>query len=175
VRTISDFSPAPGRSRAGALGVGAVSLALAVWAFAYSSSAGAATDGEGLSPSVPAFTANTFTFNGALTGTLHVQPRYDCKGAGPAGVTLNVPGQLGGSRSGQWVIQVVSLNNGTYALRASSVIGVTVSDASGAQQWGLNPKGWLTVNGTSGTVTAGLSGTDGSWVHVTGAWSCPTG
>lgn len=121
-----------------------------------------------------AFVPNTFVFKGALNGALHVQPKFDCYGAGPAGVTLTVNGPLQGSRSTSWVIQVVSLQNGTYTLRSGSVIGVTVSGSSGNQQWGLNPKGVLTVDGTSGTVVAGLSGTDGSWLHVTGDWSCPS-
>jgi len=155
------------------LALGAGTLVFGAVAFWPQAQAGAAPVPASASGG-PTFVPNTFTFNGTLSGTLHVQPRYDCKGAGPAGVTLTVPGQLQGSRAGQWVIQVVSLNNGAYALRSGSVIGVTFSAASGAQQWGLDPKGWLTVNGSSGTVNAGLSGTDGSWLHMVGAWACPS-
>lgn len=124
------------------------------------------------SPDLP---ANTFTFSGALSGSLHVLPKADCDGAGPVGVTLTVPGQLQGSRAGTWVIQVLSLQNGTYNLRPSSVIGVTISDLSGDVQWGLDQHGTLTVAGATGTVTADLTGTAGTSLRVVGAWSCPAG
>jgi len=124
---------------------------------------------------VPDVAANTFTFTGVLTGTLHVAPKADCDGAGPAGVTLTVPGQLQGSKAASWVIQVLSLNNGSYSLRPGSVIGVTVSDVAGDRQWGLDSRGTLTVAGTTGTVDAQLSGTAGTSIHVIGAWSCPGG
>lgn len=163
-----------GRASAGAVrlvATGAVSAALVVGG---ATTAGAAPAAAPSGPPSTALVVNTFTFTGALSGSLRVQPRQDCDGAGPAGVTLSVPGELQGSRSQAFVIQVLSLNNGSYNLRPGSVIGVTISAASGVQQWGLNPRGTLTVNGTSGTVNAGLQGTDDTWLHVIGAWSCPS-
>lgn len=124
---------------------------------------------------VPDIAPNTFAFSGAVSGVLHILPRYDCDGAGPAGVTLTVAGQLQNSKASSWVIQVLSLNNGVHSLRPGSVIGVTVSDSGGDLQWGLDSRGTLTVAGTTGTVDAQLSGTAGTSLHVTGAWSCRAG
>lgn len=126
-----------------------------------------------LAPPGPVFAQDTFTFTGALSGSLHLLPKQDCLGAGPVGVTLTIAGQLVGSRASVWVVQVLSLNNGTYGLRPNSVIGVTISDQDGSLQWGLDQRGALTVAGTSGTVDAELSGTAGTQIHVIGAWSCP--
>lgn len=115
--------------------------------------------------------ANVFVLSGALTGQLHSVTK-DCKGAGPAGVTLTIPGNLQGSKASTWVIQVVSLNNGTYTLHTGSVVGVTVSDIAGDEQWGLAQHGTLSVNGATGSVDAQLSGSAGSSLHLAGAWDC---
>lgn len=170
----------PGRKRCGWLRpvprsvlIGVLALSVLAWGPA-AAAAPVSPDGQAATaPYLAGLSENTFVFSGALTGTLHIDPRQDCTGAGPVGVTLTIAGQLQGSKAASWVVQVVSLNNGTYTLRPGSVIGVTVSDAAGDVQFGLAPHGQLTVAGKSGSLEADLGGIQGTQLHLVGAWDCP--
>jgi hypothetical protein len=140
---------------------------------------GAAQTGTAPPPSGPTVVTvalNTFAFDGALSGTLRVDPRAGCQGAGPAGVTLQLEGTLKGASASAWTVQVLSLANGTYKLHPGSVVGVSLFDSDGDLQWGLVSEGTLTVRGTSGAVDAQLSSPGNSRsLHVVGQWDCPPG
>ena len=73
---------------------------------------------------------NTFTFTGALVGTLKITP-YDCQGGVASSYSTDfddLKGKLRGSKADDWNIMIVtSKGNGTYKLHHGYLAGVQVN------------------------------------------------
>jgi hypothetical protein len=125
----------------------------------------------------------TFSFSGALHGTLHITPRNNCAGAGNGGATLDeVSGSLGGSKGKTWSIIIYAPRDGTWKYVKHPKHGLEtfsfVIETPGKKtvfSW-ADTGGSMTTNGGKGTANLTLSGRTGGakgTVHVKGSWNCP--
>jgi hypothetical protein len=114
----------------------------------------------------------SFTFRGALTGTLEVTAA-NCT-AGSYGASLYSSGKLKGVKTTTgWTIQVTSTKDGTFKLHQGKPPDVNVSSTS-LHEWGFNANGTVTVDGSKGSVNTYLSSTNAPKIHISGSWNCPS-
>ena len=132
----------------------------------------------------PAAGSASFTFSGAVRGTLS-EPNPSCSEIGGYGGQFSLTGKLKGSPAGEWNVNVNALGHksgGTFkkfgGLTGNGVSIVLNSSGSTAYYW-ISKTGTLTTSATAGKVDVVL-GPDQSFVgkpgkgtiHLKGSWGC---
>lgn len=133
-------------------------------------------------PRPAASAGSSFTFSGAVSGTLHLTPADTICSVGPTGGGAAIFDTLAKLKAPYatvaWVIHVTSILNGHFRLGAHSLPEMTLqytTDGGLGTLW-TSTSGTLAAKGGAGrftgSISAELKSAKGSTIHTTGSWSC---